>query len=498
MDVDQEARIKEKLRLYRRNPIEMVRREFGVEPDPWQAEMLDAFADPTNERIGLKACKGPGKTAGLAWCAWNFLATRKYCRIGATSITGDNLRDNLWSEMAKWQSRSKFLSEAFVWQAQRIVNRLEPANWWMSARTWPKTGDSSKQADTMAGLHADYVMGIIDESGGVPQAVMTTLEALLATGKECRILQAGNPTHLSGPLYRMCAADRHLWKIITITGDPDNPRRSPRIKMEWARQQIASYGRDNPWVMVNVLGEFPPSSINALFEIEQVELAMGKHLRPDQYDYQQKRLGVDVARFGDDRTVIFPRQGLASFRPVVIRRQRTTDIAARVMRAIQRWGAETVLVDDTGHWGHGVIDNLQTGGWPATPVIFNDRAINPRYKNRRAEMWLGMSDWIKRGGALPNLPELVEELVAPTYTFVNGVFLLEDKEQIKERIGRSPDLADGLALTFAIPEMPNEVVRRLKNGRRNQVARDADPFDPSDRGTGRVEHDADPFDPIRG
>jgi hypothetical protein len=101
---------------------------------------------------------------------------------------------------------------------------------------------------------------------------------------------------------------------VTITGDPDDPKRSPNISLDYARQQIASYGRENPWVMVNVLGQFPPSSINALLGVEDVEAAMKRHLLRHQYDWAQKRLGIDVARFGDDRTIIFPRQGLASFR----------------------------------------------------------------------------------------------------------------------------------------------------------------------------------------
>ena len=100
---------------------------------------------------------------------------------------------------------------------------------------------------------------------------MTTAEAVLATGIECKVVQAGNPTHLSGPLYRACTTDRHLWHVITITGDPDNPKRSPRISLEWATQQIASWSRESPWVMVNVLGEFPPASIDALLGIEDVE-----------------------------------------------------------------------------------------------------------------------------------------------------------------------------------------------------------------------------------
>jgi hypothetical protein len=69
-------------------------------------------------------------------------------------------------------------------------------------------------------------------------------------------------------------------------------------------------------------------------------------------------------------------------------------------------------------------------------------------------MWFAMADWVKGGGVLPNLPELVGELSTPTYTFVRGKFQMEPKDQVKERLGRSPDLADALALTFGLPDMP--------------------------------------------
>jgi hypothetical protein len=482
--------VREKLRSYYRpgqitrgGSARFVRERFRVEPDAWQLDGLNAFDDPANQRIAFKACKGPGKTALLAWLIWIFLATRPYAKIGATSITEDNLNDNLWPELSKWQARDPFLSRAFTWTKTRIANTDHPANWFATARTWPKSADPVKQADTLAGLHADYCMFVLDESGGIPQAVMATAEAVLASGIETRIVQAGNPTHLVGPLFRACTADKALWFVIIITGDPDNPKRSPRIKLEWAKQQIATYGRDNPWVMVNVLGEFPPAAINALLSVEEVERSMSRKIRADVYDWSQKRLGVDVARFGDDRTVIFPRQGLQAFQPVVMRNRRTTDIAARVARGIAQWRAEQTFVDDTGHWGHGVIDNLIAGGYPAIPVVYSEKAINPRYKNRRAEMWLEMAEWVKNGGGLPNIPELVGELITPTYSFVGGQFMLQDKDQVKEALGRSPDLADALALTFAMPDMPGELMAKL--AKRDKAARDFDPNTSEERNAAR-------------
>lgn len=493
MSADDERAARERLRRWRWHPEEFVREVLGVEPDPWQLEALRLF--PHNERLAFKACKGPGKTALLAWLILNFLTTRPHAKVGCTSITGDNLNANLWPELAKWIGVSPFLQGLFIWSATAVKHRQYPATWHAFARTWPKKADAQQQADALAGLHADYAMWVLDESGGIPQAVMTTCEAVLASGIECKVIQAGNPTHLEGPLYRATTTDRHLWKIVTITGDPDDPKRSPRISLKWARDQIASYGRDNPWVMVNVLGQFPPSSINALLGVEDVEAAMARRLKPEAYSWAQKRLGVDVARFGDDRSVIFPRQGLAAFRPKVMRNMRTTDIAAKVAHAAHTWGkaggsVEMILVDDTGHWGHGVIDNLIAASIPGViPLVYNAKALSPRYKNRRCEFWLQGAEWVKGGGMLPNLPELVAELTTPTYTFVGGVFVLEEKEQIKERLGRSPDLADALFETFAMPDMPGELVARLQ--RRQTTRHDFDPFEQP--GTGQTEHDFDPY-----
>lgn len=449
-----------KIRRWKQDPVAMVREEFGVEPDEWQKDVLRAFAskDRDKQRLAMKACKGPGKTTVLAWMIWNFMGCYgepgEHPKGAATSITADNIKANLWPELAKWMNRSAFFKATFEWTATRIRAKDHPNTWFFDMRTWPKTGDQQSQADTLAGLHAKFLLFVIDESGGVPQAVMATAEAGLANEHLgwAKIVQAGNPTHLEGPLYAACSTQRHLWYVTEITADPDDPKRTPRISKEWARQQIEMYGRDNPWVLVNVFGQFPPSSLNAILGPDEVTAAMNRTMDESKYNWAQKRLGVDVARFGDDRSILFPRQGLAAFQPVELRGRTTTEIAARIMVAKENWGWELAFIDDTGHWGHGVIDNLVSAKMPAIPVQFNGRAIDSRYKNRRAEMWLNMAKWIRRGGSLPNIPDLVAELTTPTYTFVNGTFILEDKDQIKERLGRSPDLADALALTFATPD----------------------------------------------
>lgn len=449
-----------------------------AEPDAWQLDVLQAF--PHQQRVALKACKGPGKSALMAVLGWNFLATRPHPKIIATSISGDNLADGLWAEMAKWQNRSEFLKEAFQWGKERIVSKQHPETWFMSARNWSKSADQQQQANTLAGIHADYVLYLVDESGGIPDAVMSAAEGGLSTGKETKIVQAGNPTHLEGPLYRACTSQRHLWFVVEITGDPDDPKRSPRISVSWAREQIEMFGRDNPWVLVNVFGQFPPRSLNTLIGPDEVKAAMARHLSEDKYNWAQPRIGVDVARFGGDRTIIAKRQGLWIPATIEMREARTNEIANRVALEKNTFGSEAEFIDGTGGYGAGVIDDLIRQGYAPMEIQFGGKASDPRFFNKRTEMWWNMVEWIKRGGVLPKSDNLMKELTEPTYTFTaNGKIQLEEKEQIRKRLQFSPDEADAVALTFAWPEMPRQdSIEGLKSQFNSRVKSEYNPYDP--------------------
>lgn len=400
----------------------------------------------------------------------------------------DNLRDNLWAELSKWQQRSEFLRSYFSHNQAQIYANDHKETWFLSARSYPKSANPEEIGKSMAGLHSRYPFILLDETGSMPPTVGQKAQQIFTGGVvDGLVAQAGNPTSNTGLLYVSANTERHLWTVITITADPDDPKRTPRVDIEHAREMIKTYGRDNPWIMTTILGLFPPAGFNALLSVDEVEIAMRRSVKPDVYSWSQRRLGIDVARFGDDRTVIFPRQGLMSFRPVTMRGARTTAIAARVMLAKTKWKSEMEFVDDTGHWGHGVIDNLIAAGYSPHGIQFHAPALDDRYKNRRVEMWLTMADWVKRGGCLPNIPEMVAELTTPTYTFVNGKFMLEDKDLIKKRLGRSPDLADGLALTFAIPDMPSaDSPEGIFNAPHGKHRAEYDPFDSN-------KPDYDPF-----
>lgn len=185
-------------------------------------------------------------------------------------------------------------------------------------------------------------------------------------------------------------------------------------------------------------------------------------------------LGVDPARFGDDRSVIVRRQGLAMFEPIVLRNVDNMTLAARVAAEIERHTPAAVFIDSGA--GAGVIDRLRQLGHDVVEVPFGGKPMHEQFKNRRTEMWWAMRSWLQAGGAIPNMLALKKELATPTYSYdVAGRKALESKEQIKKRLdgAGSPDIADALALTLAAPVA--NVERRVSR-RRRRAPVEHDPF----------------------
>jgi phage terminase large subunit len=159
---------------------------------------------------------------------------------------------------------------------------------------------------------------------------------------------------------------------------------------------------------------------------------MKRELPDHAYTHIQKRIGVDVARFGDDATVLFPRQGLRAFNPVVMRNARTTEIAARLVVGKQKFGSEMEFIDDTGGWAGGVIDQARLAGVDIVPVNMSGKATDPRYFNRRSEINFLAAEWVKNGGWLPKNEKLIRQACALQYGFDDGKLRVIEKEQIKK------------------------------------------------------------------
>ncbi len=440
----------ETMKRWRAHPAQFVREVFKVTPDQWQEDVLEAF--PHNPRQAMTACKGPGKTALLAWIGWHFLATRVNARCAALSITADTLRDTLWAEFGKWYAKSALLQAYFQVDGERITSKEQPKTWWLSARSYPRSANPADQATALQGLHEDNALILIDEAGGVPRSVLATAEAVLTGGKDQHIVLAGNPNNQNSALGHAAVTQRAMWHVTEITGDPDDPKRASRVDPEWCRQQITAWGRDNPWVLVNVFGRFPPGGLNTLLTPEDVLTAQRRN--PNELDYQGFPLiiGVDVARFGDDEIVFFLRRGKIAYPPLRMRNLDTVFVASHLSRIAAEKRADSLQIDITGSAGvYDVVKNM--GHHEALGVQFGGDALDKRkFKNKRAEIWCSMANEIKEGLALPKVDEMVLGLSTVTYAYdAMGRLQIEDKDQIKARIGRSPDLEDALACTYAYP-----------------------------------------------
>jgi len=337
-----------------------------------------------------------------------------------------------------WRGRSDFLTEQFTWNKEQIYNNDYPETWFLSARSYPKDADADAIGRSLSGLHSEYPFVLLDEIGDMPIQVGKKAEQIFTGGTlDGLVLAAGNPTSTSGLLYDVAVNQRENWDLITITADPDDPKRTPRVDIEHARQMIKTYGRNDPWVQATILGEFPASGLNQLLTIDEVDHAMRRKHHLHDYENAQKRLGIDVARLGMDSTVIFPRQGLQAFQPVEMRGARNPEIAARVALAKSRWNSEVEFVDGTGGFGAGVVDALMQSGYYPQEIHFSSKAEDSRFYNKRSEMWFRMAEWVKRGGSLPANDRLRKELSTPLYSFKNGKFILEEKDQLKKRLGYS-------------------------------------------------------------
>lgn len=455
-----ELQSKHMMKLWRHRPKIFLHDNFDLVLDAWQEEVVELYI--THQRVGLVASKGPGKTFTLACLGWHFFICHHQPKIAALSITKDHLMSNLWAELARLRSRSPLVTKSTNESASRFTLKGHELYSFIDARSFPKQADNNQMASALAGLHAEHVGFLIDEAGMVPDAILATADAALTTGDsettKARLLVTGNPEVAQGMLYRASrGTTEQKWGMYHISGDPDDPKRAPRVSVSWAKEQIATFGKDDPWVLVNVFGKYPPTAMNTLLSEEEIESAMKKDYSEKEVSVSQTRMGVDVARGGVDRSAFAKRKGLKAY-PIELYPSNILgpELAGKIVTKHQDEGIERVFVDDTGGYGSSVIDSLQL--FPTldvSPVKFNASAQDARkiYFNKRTEMWVRMRDWIRKGGQLPYDPQLKEELMMPKLIFHEGKFRLEAKEQIKVRLGgKSPDRADALAMTFADPE----------------------------------------------
>jgi hypothetical protein len=203
-----------------------------------------------------------------------------------------------------------------------------------------------------------------------------------------------------------------------------------------------------------MLVDFSAANEDVLIPIDLASEASSRLPSEADFGWAARVIGVDPARFGGDRSVIIRRQGLLCHPPMVFQGLDLMALVGRIAMVIAEWSPDAVFVDGGG-LGAGVVDRLRQLGYDVVEVQFGGRPTNGRFVNKRAEMWTGMRDWLQAGGAIPADGALAQDLSLPTYDFdAAGRLRLESKDDMKKRGGRSTDLGDALALTFAQPVSP--------------------------------------------
>lgn len=454
-------------------------------PEPWQRDILIAIRDgllTPNEAILLAVASGHGigKSALVAWVIlWAFTTAPDTLGV-VTANTETQLKSKTWARLGEWFNM--FLGrEHFVLTATALLSK-DPNR----ERTWriDQVPWSEKNTEAFAGLHnrGKRVLLVMDEGSGIPDKIYEVAEgALTDADTEILWLVFGNPTRNVGRFKELFDGRfaKH-WRSRQI----DSREVSITNKTQIAKW-LETYGEDSDWFRVRVRGVFPRHGLMEFFSAAEIDEAMRRDVTV--HPTESLALGVDVARYGANNSVIFFRKGRDA-RTIPRRIYNGIDtvaLAARVFEAHDEFHSDGIFVDGGGVGG-GVVDNLRAMHLFVWEVQFGSRDFaggsslgnsGERYANKRAEMYGLLRAWIK-GGALPNDPSLRQQMLAVKYTYNNkDEIILESKEDMMDdNDGLSPDDLDGLALTFAYPLAAHKHAGG-EFPRTPQVDTEWDPFD---------------------
>ncbi len=429
---------------YIRYPVLFVRQVLNAEPDDWQAEALQALAD--YPRVAIRSGHGVGKTALESWALLWFLFTRPFPKIPCTAPTRQQLYDILWAEAAKWLERAPALKPYFEWQKTRIVQRQNPERWFATART-------SNKPENLAGFHEEHLLFIVDEASGVADSIFETIEGALTTA-DAKLLMCGNPTKNSGEFHDAFFKNRALYWVRKVACSD-----SKRVDPEYRERLVRKYGENSDIVRVRADGEFPKAEPDTFIPLELVEAATMREVEPD----GPLEIGVDVARFGDDETVLAARVGLKLVHLEAHTKQDTMvttgqgiALAKNLMRGYGKPSC-VIKVDDDGVGG-AVTDRLREvvrqEGLHIEVIDCHNGGIpedKEHYEDWGTESWAHLRDLLNTGEVeLINDEDLVGQLTTRKYTITSkGKIKLESKKEMKKRGLRSPDRADAVVLAFA-------------------------------------------------
>jgi hypothetical protein len=451
-------------------------------PREWQAQALAEIRDhlqgPDRHEPFLLARSsghGIGKSAFISMVIDWSISTGVDTRVVATANTETQLRTKTWPEVNKWRRLSLF-SHWFKTTATSITS-LDPnhtASWRADAVPW-----SDSNTEAFAGLHNEgkRIILIFDEASNISDKVWEVAEgALTDENTEIIWIAFGNPTRNSGRFRECFRKFKHRWnhkQIDARTVEGTNKAQHQKWLEDW--------GEDSDFFRVRVRGEFPRAS--ALQLIPSDWTAAARKREPVSSTMDPLIIGIDIARGGDDNNVILLRRGMdARSIPMTVipgsETRDTTRFIAKVCTVVQDHKPDAVFVDATGVGGP-VADQLRRlmPGVTIIDVNFASAAPDKHYTNMRTYMWWKMREALRSGLAIEDETELEDELTSPEYFHNNtDQMCLEKKSDIKKRLGLSPDKADALALTFAMPVMQRQYLT-AEGGRQDGMQTEWDPYD---------------------
>lgn len=448
--------------------------------EKWQDDFLrpenfftDAAGKTTdNPRHSVRAGHGVGKGVVIAILAlWHPL-----CHYDAkcvlTANSQDQLKTNNWPEIRKWARR---LPEPLYQQIQideeTLYVKAKPEMAFVVRRT-----ASKHNPEALQGIHAKHVLYLVDEASGIFDLVFEIAQGSLSTKGAIAVLFS-NPTRTTGFFADTHKRLRHIWKCLRVSCE-DVPRARGHIQ-----EIIDTYGKDSNRYRVRVIGEFPSKDDDTVIPLEDIEAARGRNVETTPVF---PVWGLDIARFGDDRTVLTKRQGNTLLEPPIVwRNLKTTQVAGRVIDEYRRTPNDMKPMEicaDVLNMGAGVVDILDEPGSPLRGKITGINVtetggISPLNYRLRDELWWRGREWFEAKNC--NIPkmgceDLISELSTPTYTFTSGgQRVVMRKDEMKKDLGFSPDIADSFLLSLAAGVYPREPDRHRRFRER---PRNSDPW----------------------
>jgi phage terminase large subunit len=423
---------------YRNDPVGFVRNVLKGTPLPWQEKVMKRVAAGAR-RISIRAGHGVGKSTLCSWLLLWHMLTKYPQKSVCTAPTAGQLYDALFSELKSWVNNlPPYLRELVEVLSDRVFLVSSPEGSFISART-----SSADRPEALAGIHSESVLLVVDEASAVPEPVFEAAAGSMSGHTACTIL-ISNPTRNAGLFFMTHHELSSDWEAFHVSCK-DNPL----VSQDFIKQIAATYGEESNAYRVRVLGEFALRDDDTLIAADLVDAAMVREITVD--PSAPMVWGVDVARFGDDRSVLCKRRGSVVY---PLKTWRGLDLMSLVGALVNEANVEgkpdEILVDSIG-LGSGVADRLRELGFNVRDVnVSESAALNPNANRLRDDLWMQVRDFLRaRACTLPNDAEFRQELVSPTYKFTsNGKLQVEAKADLKKRIRKSPDLADALCLTF--------------------------------------------------